>query len=353
MNATRTRLSAAALALIGALAAGCGSDDTSGREPTTPEEAATQGVKSYITKNLDGLHAAASSICSSAPTPDADGWSAETDGAAVNAMKDAWRKTRTHYERVEGAIAVLFPETDVAIDERYDGFLASGPDDDLFDDQGATGMHAIERILWADAIPENVAAFESELPGYVPAAFPANQAQAESFKNELCARLVADVDGMRVDFGPVALDPATAFRGVIGSMEEQIEKVTLAATAEEESRYSKETLADMRANLEGGKATYEAFREWLRSVGGGADADAAIAAAFGRLDAHYATLEGSSIPPVPATWNPDAPSEADLETEYGKLYSMLQHEVDPDAEGSLVQTLSHAADLLGIPRLPE
>ena len=53
--------------------------------------------------------------------------------------------------------------------------------------------------------------------------------------------------------------------------EEQLEKVNLASSAEEESRYSQHTLGDMRANLDGARRTYDLFAPWLRSVPNGAD----------------------------------------------------------------------------------
>jgi len=107
-------------------------------------------------------------------------------------MESAWVDVRDGYERVEGAIAVLFPDLDVSADQRYDYFIATGPDDDLFDGEGVTGDHAIERIAWADRAPRSVVMFESGLPYYSPAAFPADDAQAAAFRDELCQRFVDD-----------------------------------------------------------------------------------------------------------------------------------------------------------------
>src|SRR5262249_55052923 len=157
---------------------------------------------------------------------------------------------------------------DFSTDARYEGYLAEGPDADLFDDNGVTGVHAVERVLWSDVIPERVRVFESGLPGYRAAAFPATEAEAASFKQKLCARLATDAETMRSQFAPLALDPAAAFRGVIGSMGEQVEKANKAATGEEESRYAQYTPADMRANVEAGIAIYGEFRPWLLASGG-------------------------------------------------------------------------------------
>lgn len=324
----------------------CGTDNDAAADL---EAEAILGVKDYVDEELHSLAEAALAIQTAAPAPDADGWGAgETAG-----MEAAWKDARVSYERVEGAIAVLFPDLDAATDERYDGFIAEGPDDNLFDGDHVTGVHAIERIVWSDRIPAHVVAFESALPDYTPAAFPADQTQATDFQTGLCQRLVDDTETMHTDFEPLALDSAAAFRGVIGSMAEQYEKVALAQTGEDESRYAQHTLGDMRANLEGGLAIYGAFQPWLAEQEGGADVDAEILAGFDRVEAGYDALTGDGIPEVPATWNADSPSEADLATPYGQLFTLLATEADPTVSGSLVERMGAAADLLGIPQLPE
>ena len=231
-----------------------------GQESLAPELQALFDVKAYIQSNLDDLDGAVSALQSDAPVADADGWNAKSDAAAVAKMKADWKRARIAYEHIEGALAVLFPDLDASTDERYDGFISTSPDDYLFDDKGVIGVHAIERILWSAEIPVTVKNFEQGLPGYKEAAFPSSHQEALDFKNKLCARLVADVKTMRSQFAPLALDPAAAFRGVIGSMNEQLEKASKAATGEEESRYAQYTLADMRANIEAGEQTYSAFR---------------------------------------------------------------------------------------------
>ncbi len=317
--------------------------------PVDLEVQAILDVKAYTAHELDGLAAAAVALQLGAPAPDADGWGA---GETLD-MERAWTDARMAYERVEGAIAALFPELDAATDGRYDGFIAEGPDADLFDGDHVTGVHAIERIVWADRHPALVVAFESSLPDYTPAAFPADATQAGAFKDALCQRLVDDTTDMRDQFEPLALDAPAAFRGVIGSMAEQYEKVALANSGEDESRYAQHTLGDMRANLEGGHGIYTAFLPWLVSLDGGEALDAEIMAGFGRLATGYAALDGNAIPEVPATWNPDAPSEADLATPYGQLFTLLSTEADPTIAGSLAERMTAAAELLGIPQLPE
>ncbi len=314
---------------------------------TDLEGQAQADVKTYVAEQLGSVADAAVAIQDAAPQPDADGWgTGETAG-----MEAPWGEARDGYERVEAAIAVLFPDLDVTTDQRYDYFIANGPDDDLFDNEGVTGDHAIERIVWADRIPADVVAYESSLPYYSPAAFPSNEADATEFHDELCQGFVDDTASMEDQFSPLALDSAAAFRGVISSMSEQYEKVNLASTGQDESRYAQRTLADMRANLAGGQAIYAAFQPWLLTVDGGDTLDADITDGQATVVAAYDNIDGDAIPAVPADWNPDDPSEEDLATPYGQLWTLLSGEVDPADPTSLVASMTSAADLLGIPEI--
>ena len=124
------------------------------------------------------------------------------------------------------------------MDARYDDFLAMiGPagDANLFDDQGVTGMHAIERILYAPSIRQEVIDFEKTLPGYKAAAFPATAQEATDFKTKLCQKLIDDAQSLHDQWQPAAIDIGAAYTGLVGLMNEQKEKVNLAATGEEES----------------------------------------------------------------------------------------------------------------------
>jgi iron uptake system component EfeO len=316
-----------------------------------PEQQALLDVKAFVQHNLDALAANSRALCEAAPTPVARGWDSALDKDAIVAMRAAWKRARPDYERIEGAIAVLFPELDRSTDERYDGFLETESDVELFDDRGVTGNHAIERILFSDAIAQRVIDFEQGLGAkYQPARFPQNQEEAASFKNSLCARWAQETRSMADDFRPLALDPASAYRGVVGSMQEQVEKVQKAATGEEESRYAQFTLADLRANLEGARKTYEAFRPWALSKGASRE-DEVILTAFGALAALYGGFAGDAIPAVPATWSNVNPSSKDMTTDFGRLFSAVQHAADVDTEGTLAAEMSKAADKMGIPQL--
>jgi iron uptake system component EfeO len=311
------------------------------------ESRATLDVKHYVNQQLEQLRVAAEAIEKAAPAADNDGWNAKDDSAALDAMRAAWGKARDAYERVEGSIAVLFDGLDVSTDARYDAFVEEAPDSDLFDDEGVVGMHAIERILWAQSHPARVVKFESTLPGYKAAAFPATRDEADAFKNKLCARLSRETRSMRDQFATVALEPGTAFGGMIGSMREQSEKTTKAASGEDESRYAQRTLDDMRANLEGARAVFKAFRPWIDSSSG-ATTSRDIDAEFKQVGDAYSAVAGPALPEVPAKFNPDKPTEAELQTPYGILWQLLNEKTDVESKDSLVSKMGAAADSMGI-----
>jgi iron uptake system component EfeO len=329
------------IAALGCALVACSNDD--GGEGGDLQSRAILDTKAYVTGEVQKLVDAAKAIQKAAPAPDDDGWNAKDDAKAVEAMRAAWNDARDAYEHVEGSIAILFGGLDVSTDERYDAFIEEEPDDNLFDGEGVTGMHAIERILWAGEHPANVVAFEKALPGYEEAAFPKTKQEAEDFKTELTQRLVDDTTDMLTQFKPKALDAPTAFWGVIGSMNEQLEKVTLASTAEDESRYAQRTLDDMRANLEGGEKVYAAFRAWTIEDSG-EETDAKIRAGFKSIAKAYDDIDGAAIPTPPEDLVVDDPSEAHLETPYGKLYKLLTTETDIENEDALISVMTEAAN---------
>ena len=211
-------------------------------------------MKALINSQLNAWHAAASELHRVAPAPSARGWDLRDDAAAIAAMKQAWQKGRDAYERVEGAVAPLFPESDAATDARYDDFLlrlGAVGDPTPFDGEGVIGMHAIERILWANSTPATVVEFERNLPGYRPARIPERSEEARLFREELVGRLISDIERLRQEFTPLSLDAAFAFQGTIDLAMEQVEKVDKAATGQEESRYAQSTMRDLRNNYQG------------------------------------------------------------------------------------------------------
>ncbi len=334
----------AALVAAIALVCACSSAD----EPDL-EESTVSAMQASVTGDLDDFVAAVTKLQAAAPTPSGRGWDATADAEAIRAMKDAWVESRVAYEHVEGALAPLFPDLDHALDARYDDFLADGgPDADPFDGAGVTGLHAAERILYSDVTPPSVVALGKTLVGYAPARFPATEAEARELKDELLAKIVRDAKTLRDDWRPARVDLPGAFTGLVDLMNEQREKVNKAGNQEEESRYAQRTLADVRANLAGTRKVYSAFRPWLRSRSGGAAIDAKVLAGLDALGVIYDAVPGDAFPPPPATWSAESPSEEDLETPFGKLYTAVGEAVDPNRPGSVVASMDEAARAMGL-----
>jgi iron uptake system component EfeO len=336
-------------------ATGCSDAATpDGKSDAEYQAEIADGMQSSINEEIGAWLTSAKALCEAAPATTGRGWDATQDAASIKAMKDAWKTARTHYEHIEGAVAPLFPELDGATDARYDDFLSElgeKGDADLFDDQGVTGMHAIERILYSDGIPSEVTAFESKLTGYVAASYPATEAEAASFKTKLCGRLVTDIGTLQDQWKPAKLDIGAAFQGLISLMNEQHEKVNKASTGQEESRYSRMTLADIHSNLDGTEKIYALFQPWILSKGGEA-ADKGITDGFKALHVAYDANPGDTIPSPPATWSA-TPSAEDLATPFGKLFEAVSVAVDPTRDGSVVFEMNEAASVMGLPGFEE
>ncbi|NOU33063.1 MAG: EfeM/EfeO family lipoprotein [Polyangiaceae bacterium] len=373
MKLPRLAAKTASVALL-VLAVGCSSSGGDGTKTDAQYKTeVTTGLQTSVAKDIDVMIAAATELQNAAPTPAGRGWDAVQDKAAIDALRAAWAKVRAPYERIEGAVAPLFPDLDVSMDQRYDGFLeeeiADGKGDaNLFDDQGVTGMHAIERILWSNVIPASVVDSEKTLEKngvnlYVEASFPKTEADAKSFKEKLCAKLVTDTKTLKEQWAVAGkLDIGYAFRGLQGLMGEQAEKVKNAAASREESRYSQRTMADLRENLAGTMAVYGVFRPYILSRTStdpekdGKTIDGKIQAGFDKLKAAYAAVQGDAIPAPPATWKAEdglKQSDADLKTPFGQLFVTISNAVDEEAPGSVGDEMGHAADALGFPKLSQ
>ncbi|RYZ05665.1 MAG: EfeM/EfeO family lipoprotein [Myxococcales bacterium] len=328
-------------------AAGCGKAEEEAQRTRVEKE-----MKQWLVSKIRDFRSAAQALHDAAPVPAGRGWDKQADARAIQEMKDAWGRAREAYELVEGAVAPLFPESDTATDARYDDFLTTlgaGGDPKPFDAEGIVGVHAIERILWADSIPPETVEFEKGLPGYRPAAFPATEAEAREFKEELSAKLVADITALEQQLAPVELDIAFAFRGLIDLTNEQLEKVDRASTGREESRYAQSTLRDLRANREGCWAAYQLFQPWLLARGG-SELDAQVRASFDRLKTTYDALPGSAIPRPPQGWSSLDPKPEHAGTPFGRLFQVVKRETDDAEKGSLSTSLMAVADTLGLPK---
>jgi iron uptake system component EfeO len=298
---------------------------------------------------MQGLNQAARDLQAAAPVD--HGWGNPTDAsdqAATAAMKEAWGRTRFYWEQAESTLGDGFPLLDASMDSRYEDALAAngGQDADLLDGAGVTGMHAIERILYAPG-PPAVVAYELSLPGYRAAAWPVDAPQAAEFKAGLCQKLVDDSKSLLDQWGMQTTDLAAVFSGLTGLMSAQAEKVGLAVSHQEESRYSQETMLDLRWNLKGTEDAYSLFTPWLATKDFGATLDKAARTALDGLELAYGSAD--SIPPPPATWNSANPSPEDQQSPFGKLYEAVIQDVDPSRTGSAIDALNQVAKALGLP----
>jgi iron uptake system component EfeO len=305
-------------------------------------------MRTSITADLANLVQAAKDLQVAAPT---HAWDATADSDAIGKMRAAWRNTRIAYEHVEGATAPLFGDLDLSMDARLDDFLpgvtGEAGDLDLFDDVGVTGMHAIERILYARDIRPEVLTFEHTLPGETDPSYPTTAAEAMEFKNKLCQKLIDDATALHDQWNPAPVDEEAAFDGLVGLMNEQKEKVNLAATGEEESRYANMTLFDLRNNLEGTSKIYAFFQPWIQTKSGGADADAKIQAKFSELSTLYNRTQDDALPLIPSDWSAVAPTTANLATPFGMIWGTVHADVDPNLDGSVVFEMNKIAVSLG------
>lgn len=342
------------ISLVALSLTACGDDGDSKKTDAEFQAEVVAGIHDSIAIDLQTIIDGAKELKAAAPD---HAWNNTTDADAISAMRAAWRKCRVGYEHVEGATAPLFGDLDVTMDARYDDYMEAlgfdTGDQNLFDDQGVTGMHGIERILYSQEIRIEVKKHEMDLgTGYKAADYPRTQQEADDFKNKLVQKLIDDAQALHDQWQPAAIDLSLAFQGLIGLMNEQKEKVNLAATGEEESRYANVTLFDLRNNLDGTKAAYEIFRPWIKSKGGDAE-DAMIQARFTGLSSLYASHSGNDLPAVPVNWSSDSPTPADLATPFGMIWKTVREDVDPTMDASVVSQMNKVAVLLGFPEFVE
>jgi iron uptake system component EfeO len=332
-----------ALVVIGALAACADKTDADYRSDIVA------AMHDSIVDDLDGMIVAARNLQAAAPNRS---WVATRDADSIRDMQEAWKRMRRAWEHIEGAIGALFPDIDDRLDGRYEDLLGDG-DDNLFDDTGVIGMHAIERILYSTVIRAEVISFESTLPGYKAAAYPATDDEAVAFKTELVQLIIDNAMALRKQWQPAAIDIGTAYHGFAGLMSEQKEKVDLAVTGEEESRYANITLFDLRCNLEGTRKIYNLFRDWIHSKSSGPNSDTALREKFLELEILYSATSDDALPAAPIDWRPGAPTAANLATPFGTLWQSVREQVDPDNSGSVVYEMNQIATLLDLPTFVE
>jgi iron uptake system component EfeO len=344
-----------AILCAGLLLSACDSPSTP-KSDSELQAAIVDNMHTLVMTDMTMLKQAALDLQASAPSTVADGWDGSPAAvASMTSMREAWRRTRTYWERIEGTVAPLFMDLDDSMDARYEDILtalAGGGDPRPFDEGGATGMHAIERILYAPS-PPPIADYEATLAGYWEASWPATDVAAMGMKIGLLQRLVDDAQSLLDRWKGRSIDLNIVFMGLTGLIASQEEKVSLAAQHQEESRYSSTTLADMRSNLTGTRDIYNLFIDWLDTKEAGMSLNDNAAQAFAELDQAYADTPGDALPAPPSTWvNGDAHTSAEVMTPFGMLYTAVAHAVDKNRPGSAVDAMNHVAWALGLSTEP-
>ena len=185
---------------------------------------------------LQDLNQAALDLQAAAPPTFALGWDpAKDSGAQIDAMKEAWTRTRLHWERAEGPVAPMFSDLDNAIDSRYEDMIrrrCRTGDSDPFDGAGNDRHDVRDRTdpLRAGTAGGRNGRVEKTVAGdnYAAAAWPTSDAQAAEFKNGLCQRLVNDTQLLLNQWKTKSIDLAAVFTGLTGLISLQSEKVGLA-----------------------------------------------------------------------------------------------------------------------------
>jgi iron uptake system component EfeO len=336
------RVGAVALALA---LQGCASDNDLVLADAARDTDTALGARGLLVARAHDLRVAAVALCAAAPAT--GGWTQAHDGASIKAMKEAWKDAHRAYDGLESATETFFPDLGADLDNHYEDAFAVGPDPDLLNGQGFIGLHAIERVLWADRIPASLVKREAAL-GYTPAAFPADASEAARFRTGLCARFVDDAAILENKLGVMSPDSSAAYGAALQLLTGQVDKLVAAGEGREESRYAGYTLADLSASLASVKATHEVFRPWLLTRTEGARVDAEIAAGFGRLEKEYDAFGSDALPYVPTGWSTADLTHDALETPFGQLFVVVSNEANASLAGSLAHSMDEAAGLLGI-----
>jgi iron uptake system component EfeO len=323
--------------------AGCSSSSE-----TVPPGEVSRAQKEYLSGRFDTWLGAAQAIAKAAPA--GRGWDAGMDSDALSIMRAQWRRAHEAYQAIQVSVATVFPDLNRDMDQSYEdqlGQLGLTGDPEPFDDKGVIGMHAIERVLYADVVPEAATARENIILGYAAPAFPMSEQDAADFRDKLVGKLTADITTMRARLGPLDLDVGFAAKSAMDLLQAEISKLFWASgRGNEESRYSHSTLADVRADHAGCRALYLILQPRLASLPGGSAVDKDVVQGLARVTTVLATVPGDAIPPATESWKPDMTAPEDLMTAFGKLYAALSQETSAKRPGSLAAALTRATNLL-------
>ena len=173
---------------------------------------ATSDYKTFVEGEIDQL------------LKDTEGFSATLKSGNLEEAKKQYPLIRMAYERSE-PIAESFGESDVKIDYRLVDYM-----DEKKSEDGWSGFHRIERIMWQDNTTEGTAAYVDQL--------------------------INDIKELKAKIATVKVTPDIMLTGAVDLLNEV---ATQKITGEEEV-FSHTDLYDFRANIEGAEKIFELFK---------------------------------------------------------------------------------------------
>lgn len=173
---------------------------------------ATSDYKTFVEGEIDQL------------LKDTEGFSDTLKSGNLEEAKKQYPLIRMAYERSE-PIAESFGESDVKIDYRLVDYM-----DEKKSEDGWSGFHRIERIMWQDNTTEGTATYVDQL--------------------------VNDIKELKAKIATVKVTPDIMLTGAVDLLNEV---ATQKITGEEEV-FSHTDLYDFRANIEGAEKIFELFK---------------------------------------------------------------------------------------------
>lgn len=161
---------------------------------------------------------------------DTEKWAEVIRAGNLELAKTQYPLIRMAYERSE-PIAESFGELDIRIDFRLVDYIDENNSED-----GWSGFHRLERILWEDNTTQGTEAYLEQL--------------------------IKDIKELRVKVSTVEVTPELMTTGAIDLLNE----VATSKITGEEEVYSHTDLYDFRANIEGAEKIFELFKPYLAEV---------------------------------------------------------------------------------------
>ena len=177
---------------------------------------ATSDYKTFVEGEIDQL------------LKDTEGFSETLKSGNLEEAKKQYPLIRMAYERSE-PIAESFGESDVKIDYRLVDYMDENKSED-----GWSGFHRIERIMWQDNTTEGTDAYVDQL--------------------------VNDIKELKAKIATVKVTPDIMLTGAVDLLNEV---ATQKITGEEEV-FSHTDLYDFRANIEGAEKIFELFKPLIQ-----------------------------------------------------------------------------------------